>query len=277
MLETLEIELGNELTAAKEAAYAAGEIIMKRYQEEYEVQEKLLDNGRIEEIVTEVDKEADNTIIRLLGEKFPEYGILTEESRDNEKRLEKDYVWIIDPIDGTQDFVEETGEFAVHIGLSYRDEAVLGVVYEPATDTMYFGVKGQGAFKEKEGLTQRLKVSDKSNLREAKVALSRSSLTDKDMQDRLEDMDFAESQVIGSMGSKFAYIAEGRFDVYFSINPKSKEWDTCAPQVILEEAGGKVTDMNGDALRYNKKDVYNREGVIASNNVMHEEVMRYIA
>ena len=145
-----------QLNAAIEAGVKAIKGILEIYNTNFDVEIKD-DNSP----VTLADKNADKVIREYLHNKYPEYAFLTEESTDNKERLNNDYVWIVDPVDGTKDFVARDGGFTTNIALAYKHEAVVGVVVVPLTGEIYYAAKGLGAFYRHQGITKRIHVNDK--------------------------------------------------------------------------------------------------------------------
>lgn len=241
-----------------EIAEDAGEIAMSFYKKDYSIKDK--------EDKTPVT-EADVAINKFLFEKLEKFGypILSEESNDDfEKRKNAEYVWVVDPLDGTSDFIDKTGEFSILIGLVKNNEPVLGVVYEPAKKALYWAEEGKGAFFLKDGKIERLQVSKKSNPREMTMLFSRNHLLDSDVE-IFRKLGIGKERKRGST-SKICVIARGDAEVYVNTSDKTSEWDTCAPSIILKEAGGKITDMEERELKYNKnKDARHKNGFIASN------------
>jgi 3'(2'), 5'-bisphosphate nucleotidase len=264
--------LEKELETAVALARLAGASILEFYALEIVAEEKIgVDN--FSEPVTIADKTASKIIVEGLLKQFPSDGILSEEETDAPERLGKTRVWIIDPIDGTWGFIKKDGDFGVQIGLTEDGEVVLGVVYLPLHDKLYFASKGGGAFlSEKGGEVQRLKVSAKTNFTEMNLASSRNHRSPK-MHRIIEDFGFRQEIQRGSVGLKVGLIAEQIADLYIHLSPRTKFWDTCAPQIILEESGGRMTDLFGARLDYNLADVQNHNGIIASNGTTHEEVL----
>jgi 3'(2'), 5'-bisphosphate nucleotidase len=208
-----------------------------------------------------------------LRESFPDDGILSEELTDTSERLALKRAWIIDPIDGTYGFVKHEGDFAVQIGLAVQGEAVLGVVYEPLGERLFWAVKGEGAwFESSANEPQQLKVSEKTRFSEMIVAASRSHYNPR--QQRLRKyFGFKKEIRRGSVGVKVGLLAMRECDVYVTFSARTKQWDTCAPQIFLEEAGGKMTDLYGEQIRYNTEDVQNHNGVVATNGAAHDELI----
>ena len=145
-----------QLNAAIEAGVAAIEGILKIYNTDFDVEIKD-DNSP----VTLADKNADKVIREILHKRFPDYAFLTEETDDDKSRLANDFVWIVDPVDGTKDFVAKDGGFTTNIALAYKHEAVVGVVVVPLTGEVYYAAKGLGAFYRKDGVTKQIHVNDK--------------------------------------------------------------------------------------------------------------------
>src|SRR5437899_1382542 len=255
-----------ETEVATELARAAGAVLIEHYRSPFLVEQKINALQEMEE-VTAADREANDLIVRRLATKFSDDGILAEESADTEDRLTKDRVWLIDPMDGTKNFVQRDGDFAVQIGLAVAGEAVVGVVYQPVRDLLYRAVRDQGAWSEQHGKqAERMRVSDKTDPAEVILASSRSHRSPR-MERVVERFGFKHETRRGSVGVKIGLIAEQQADLYLHLSPSTKQWDTCGPEIVLTEAGGKLTDLFGQPLRYNALRIDNRTGVVATNNV----------
>ncbi len=248
----------NELNAAIEIGLKAKKEIMKIYKAGFEVEIK--DD---KSPVTLADKTADKMIREHLLKLFPNYAMLTEESEDNYKRLDNDYVWIVDPVDGTKDFVAKDNEFTTNIALSYKHEIVLGVVIIPASDEYYYALKGEGAFKVKGDKVTKIHVNDKTT--NLTVLASRFHNCPNELevikkyQDKISQVKYYGSSI------KACKIASGEAEISYRLSSGTKEWDTAAIQIIVEEAGGVFVKPNGERMRYNRQDVYNREGYVIAN------------
>jgi 3'(2'), 5'-bisphosphate nucleotidase len=223
--------------------------------------------------VTEADHAANDVIVAGLRAAFPGDSILSEESRDDRSRLESRRVWIVDPLDGTKEFLAENGEFSIMIGLVEAGEPVLGVVYRPDGDLLYRAAAGEGARVEWSGTEAPLEPAAPSGALRMVGSRSHSDPLIEAMREALGVTDVAPS---GSVGVKCALIAEGRRDLYVHPVPYLKEWDTCAPEVILREAGGTVTDCRGERLRYNKEDPRQPHGILATAPGAHDRVLEVI-
>ena len=260
-----------ELQVALELAREAGAAILDVYDGPFEIEQKA-GAGDLEP-VTQADRVANEIIVNRLGREFPEDGILAEESIDTVRRLGKSRVWMIDPLDGTTGFIDGNGDFAVQIGLAEDGDCVLGVVYQPLTGVLYRAVRGGGAWVERPEMEpERARVSDHTELATMRLAASRSHRSPR--MDRVVQSFGVKQEVRrGSVGIKVGLIVEQQCDLYVHLSPRTKQWDTCAPEIILHEAGGRLTDLFGKPLLYNSPEVQNRNGIVASNGVAHRQVI----
>ena len=263
------LKLDREMQVATELARAAGAILLAHYHSPFQVEQKINALQEREE-VTAADREANDLIVGRLTLEFPDDGILAEESQDNERRLDKTRVWLIDPMDGTKNFIQRDGDFAVQIGLAIDRESVLGLVYQPARDVLYRALRGGGSWIESNGHPPaRMSVSARTNPQEMVLASSRSHRSPR-MEQVVSTFGFKNEVRRGSVGVKIGLITEQQADLYLHLSPSTKQWDTCAPQIILEEAGGRLTDLFGQPLRYNGVRIDNRNGIVATNGAAHE-------
>lgn len=241
-------ELQQLIESVKKIAYEAGRRIMVIYDQGFSIEEK---NDRTP--LTEADLAAHEAIESGLQVLTPEIPILSEESEpvNFAERANWDRYWLVDPLDGTREFINRNGEFTVNIALIENHESILGVVYAPVVGSLYYAARGLGAYK-RNGLEEpeRIRVREKVPDRII-IAGSRSHPTPA-FQEFVSQLDNYE---IISMGSalKSCLVAEGKADIYARLGPTS-EWDTAAAQCIVEEAGGRMTDTSLQALRYNTKD-----------------------
>src|SRR6266550_2556970 len=264
-----------ELRLAVELARAAGAAILELYDRPIEVLHKF--DADLREPVTLADKIANELIVDALHRQFPDDGILAEESVDTERRLGKRRVWMIDPLDGTNGFIDGNGDFAVQIGLAEEGRCVLGVVYQPLTDVLYRAVRGHGTWIERPGyLPERAHVSDQRELPSMRLAASRSHRSPR-MNKVVSSLGLKEEVRRGSVGIKIGLLIERQCDLYIHLSPRTKQWDTCAPQLILTEAGGRLTDLFGRPLHYNVPEIQNRNGLIASNGSSHDQIVEAMA
>jgi 3'(2'), 5'-bisphosphate nucleotidase len=264
----------HELSVALELAREAGAAILDLYEGPLDIEQKSGADDR--EPVTQADKLANEIIVARLRQDFPDDGILAEESIDTSHRLDKSRVWMIDPLDGTTGFIDGNGDFAVQIGLTENGNCVLGVVYQPLTGVLYRAVRDGGAWIERPDYEPALaRVSEHREISTMRLAASRSHRSPR-MDKVVQAFGIKEEVRRGSVGIKVGLIVEQQCDLYIHLSPRTKQWDTCAPEVILHEAGGCLTDLFGQPLRYNHADVQNRNGVVSSNGVSHPRIVELL-
>ncbi|RMD59716.1 3'(2'),5'-bisphosphate nucleotidase CysQ [Candidatus Parcubacteria bacterium] len=257
-----------EFQQAKKAVLAAGQAVIDIYQRESK--ELHITDKADRSPVTEADFKSEEIILNFL--RPFNYGLLSEETDEENKRLSQEYVWIIDPLDGTKDFINQTGDFSIMIGLVWQGEAVLGLVYQPVQNRLYYGIKGRGAFLEEGRHKRRLQVSDVQDFSRARLLVSRFHL--REMEKHLKDkVQIGELVACGSAGLKIGHIAAGEAEIYVNSSNKTGEWDICAADIILQEAGGKITDIEGQKIIYNKPTPYNPRGFVATNGYLHSRVI----
>ncbi len=250
----------DELTLAKKVIRQAGKAVLGYYHKNYEIK------VRDKEPVTEADKDSNEIIIN--GLKKTGYGILSEETEDNSSRLLQEKVWIIDPLDGTSDFIKKTDEFCIMIGLVQNNEPILGVVYLPIEDKLYYAEKGNSAFLEAKSGKRKIQVSKTKDFNRMRMLVSRNHLLPLE-QKVAKNLDI-KTITCGSAGVKICKIASGQAEIYINSSDKTSEWDICAGDIILTEAGGKITDMKGEKIKYNKKSTKNTKGFLVSNKIQHK-------
>jgi len=268
-----QLAVGNlryELELAMRLARGAGEVIMGYYQTGLDVDEKI--GG---EPVTTADRAADDLILRGLCDAFPLDGMLTEESEDNLSRLERERVWIVDPLDGTTEFITETGEFSVMIGLTVRGRPVMGVIYQPTAKRLYHAVQGGGAYCTEGDQTRRLQVSARTDPAQMCMVASRSHYSDL-VQSVREALGVRTVSHLGSVGLKVGIVAQGACDLYVATTV-AKEWDVCAPHALLLEAGGELTNLCGEQPVYNQANVAECRGLLGSNGRVHGPLVEVVA
>ena len=249
-----------ELQAMIEAGRLAREKILEIYNQDFAVEIKS-DNSP----VTAADKAADQMISSYLREKFPAYSFLTEESTDDLSRLENDYCFIVDPVDGTKDFCAKNGEFATNIALSYKHEVVVGVIIIPVSGYIYYAIKGQGAYRlSPEGIISKIHVNDKTD----ELTLLTSRFHSSEYEKKLPSLDKRITNVKAHGSSiKACRIAEGEAEIHYRRGPGTKEWDIAPIDLHVTEAGGYFVKPDGTRYQYNKKDVYNHDGYIITNRL----------
>lgn len=265
----------HELRLAVALAREAGAAILEFYEGPLDIEQK--HDLHDLEPVTQADRAANELIVNAIRQEFPLDGILAEESLDTEHRLSRHRVWMIDPLDGTNGFIDGNGDFAVQIGLAENGEAVLGVVYQPLTDVLYRAVRGEGSWIQRADIAPvRARVSQQMEFSTMCLAASRSHRSPR-MDRVVKTLGVRKEIQRGSVGIKVGLIVEQECDLYVHLSPRTKQWDTCAPQIVLREAGGRFTDLFGGEISYNLPNVQHPNGIVATNGIAHEHVIAALA
>jgi len=264
-LEKLKFTLP-EFEIALYAAVKAGEEIIKVYSSDFSSKMKNDDSP-----ITIADLKSNKIIKEILTKSG--YVVLSEEDKDSKKRLQEKRVWIVDPLDGTTDFVNRTGEFTVMIGLVEEKKPILGIIYWPTENTVFAAQKGCGAWKFSDGAWEKIMVSSTLDLNQCLAVGSRHHLSENE-KTLLKKLQITKFTSVGS-SLKVAKISSGFADVYLTTTNKMKEWDTCASYCIISEAGGKMTDMFGNDLSYNNQNVTHQNGILVTNGLVHNKIVEY--
>ncbi len=203
-------------------------------------------------------------------------GYLTEETyQPGDLELPQAWVWIIDPLDGTRDFIDRTGEYAIHIALTYQHRPVLAIVAIPESDRVYAAIANGGTWKiTTDGVREPVQLARAKQLTELIIVASRNHRSQKLVQ-LLARLPCQQQREVGSIGCKIASIVEHQADLYISLSGTSapKDWDLAAPELILTEAGGKFTHQDGSPLKYNQGDVSQWGCLIASSGEWHQQIL----
>ena len=245
--------MNSDLSIAKAAAIEAGGIILNYYKADYEIKDKGYHNP-----VTTADNAADTRLKEILMVARPNYGWLSEETVDSPERLTKDRVWIVDPLDGTKEFIEGVPHFVVSVALVENGNPIVGVLYNPVTAETFTAAKGEGA--ELNG--EKIQCATKDNVGNMVILNSRSE-TRRGLWAPY-DGTFGELRAIGSVAYKLGLTAAGKADIFASLRPKN-EWDICAGNCIINEAGGKLIDLKGNRVVFNREKTLIEPGLIAGD------------
>ncbi len=264
-------DLASELATACEASLAAGAIIRDYYRRDDLAPRLKADKSPL----TDADLAANRVILDLIRTRFPDDGILSEETTDDLARLTRERVWIIDPLDGTRDFVRRTDDFAVLIGLAIAGKPSLGVVYAPVADTLYHARIGGGAFMVERGVESRLSTSMTTDIASFRIGVTRFNVNP-NLQRFIDNSGLAANITRIGASIKMMALARGDIELTLCLNADEKEWDTCAPEVIIREAGGMVSDTSGGQFVYNKPDVRHLRGILMSNNTDHADLVKRV-
>ncbi|MBI5135879.1 MAG: 3'(2'),5'-bisphosphate nucleotidase CysQ [Nitrospirae bacterium] len=248
-----------DLQLAQDAARQAGTVVMSYFRDEYEIRHKGEGNP-----VTTADLEADKVLKGILLGARPDDGWLSEETVDSTERLSKRRVWIVDPIDGTKEFIQGIPQFAISIALAVDGDIAVGVVYNPARNELFSAERGKGATLN--GVP--IFVTPLTDLKTANILASRSEVK------RGEFDQFVDAYTItpiGSIAYKLALVAGGQADLTFTLTPKT-EWDFAAGALLIEEAGGRIQVLGGHPQKFNQPNPLVK-GVVSSNGALFEPLM----
>ena len=253
-----------ELDIAIKAAQEASNVILDIYQKDYNTFTKTDDSP-----VTDADLKSNKIINEILSN--TKYSILSEEDIDDQSRLSKDMIWIVDPLDGTSDFIDKTGEFTVMIALIQNKKPILGVIAWPTEKILFVAQKNYGAFKYSDNRWNKISVTKIDELPKCRIVGSRHHLSKKE-KEFIKKIGIKDFTSIGS-SLKVGKISSGQAEAYITTTNKIKEWDTAASYCIVSEAGGKMTDMLGNDLTYNNKNVHHQNGILVTNGLIHDEIV----
>jgi len=255
------------LDTAKKLALKASQVVLDLFRQTISKSKKE-DNSW----VTEADLRSDEILREGLQKSFPDHSLITEENGISGAK-NSDWVWLIDPLDGTKAYEKGIEGFSVMVGLLKSGIPYLGVVVDPLKDFIYEAVKGGGAFLTYKGKKSRLHVSERQEFSKMPLVISPGFPQEK-LKPIQEKLQSPLVPPINSVGIKVGLLVRQVADIY--INHHSVHyWDTCAPQIILEEAGGVFTKINGDPLTYELTGNYSHHALtLASNGPCHDELVK---
>lgn len=265
-------DLSREMEVARTVAREAATLVAGFKGQALDVQHKT--GG---EPVSKADLASSALIVSRLRAAFPDDAVLSEELPDDGARLHKSRVWMIDPIDGTRDFLAGAPGYVVMIGFCLDGRPAVGAIAQPDTGAVWLAAVGLGAWKESPGGTrQPLAVSTIDKPHAIRLVASKSHRSE--YYERLRtSLGITDELALGSVGLKVALVAEGARDLYVYPGSQTKIWDSCAPEAVLSVAGGKVTDSEGAQLTYTESRLQNPRGMVASNGRVHEVALDAIA
>lgn len=250
----------------------AGKAILEIYHTDFTIENKS-DHSPL----TEADKAAHKIIDEGLRRLYPEIPVLSEEGKDipYKERSKWEQFWLVDPLDGTKEFIKKNGEFTVNIALIENNQPVLGVVYLPVTDEVFYSTIEKGAFKHSKGQLIELKVSEISKGESLTIVESRSHPSEElvILKDKLQK-DYDLSSVQKGSSLKICAVAEGMADLYPRLGP-TMEWDTAAGHAVVGAAGGLVVDLKGNSLQYNKESLKNDSFIVLPTS-FQSEIEKYM-
>lgn len=257
------MDLKDVVNTFKQLSRLAGEKILKVYREGFEV-----DYKEDHSPVTLADKLANELITQGLSSRFPSIPVLAEESADDPIRLSHDYCFLVDPLDGTRDFVKKNDEFTVNIALTYKGAPIAGTIYAPVCDELYGASLGNGAFMDVSGREEPIHVSRR--IGDIRLAISRSHRTAE--LDRLIEINHIKHIIVAGSAYKGCLVAKGAVEAYYRFGP-TMEWDTASMQILIEEAGGIFLGLNDNPFVYNKENVANPMGFYGLNSIENKLIV----
>ena len=228
--------------------------------------------------VTQADLDVNNFIIENLQNKYTnkDWDILSEETINlkSRKRIITNWLWILDPLDGTKDFIQRTGNYAMHLALNYRDKPVIGIVLIPERDELWIANGKQVWCENKNGTRKKHNLSKSRNLETMTVVTSKNHRNE-ELHNLIKNVGFNRSFQMGSIGCKVASILRGEADIFISLSlageSAPKDWDFAAPEAILKQAGGAITTIDNQDLIYGQEGFRQQGLIIASNNKQNHE------
>ncbi|MBD3264219.1 MAG: inositol monophosphatase [Candidatus Omnitrophica bacterium] len=245
---------------AVEAAQEAGKLLVDNFGKI-----NLIESKKDKSLATNLDKEAENLIISKIKNKFPAHGILAEEKGGD--NADNDYLWIIDPMDGTHNFIRNINIFGVSIGILFKKEFIGGVIYMPVDGELYTAQKGSGAYKNGE----KISVSKKTLLKDCSISFDSSiKYSPADMLRVLGELSpqVFNIRMLGSSARQLSYLAEGKLDL--AVEFHDWPWDFAAGVCIIREAGGEIAGLNGEPITYQSI------GYVASNSLVHGDIQAIV-
>ncbi|MDP1822037.1 MAG: 3'(2'),5'-bisphosphate nucleotidase CysQ [Archangium sp.] len=245
-----------ELEVASRLAREAATIIRQVYETPFSVVQKSGGGGP----VTEADQRANELIVKGLQQAFPADDIVAEESTHRAPKTQR--VWFVDPLDGTREFVDRNGMFAVHIGLAIDGAPVAGVVLAPMQGALWTGAVGQPCVLELGEQRRELTMQPVAQTKDLRLLVSRSHKSKKTAAIR-DALGITQVKEQGSVGLKCALLAMGEADLYLHPSDRSSRWDSCAPQAVIEAAGGMLVDFAGKKYGYEGREIVNSRGLVA--------------
>ncbi len=277
------IDIKDLIDDLRSFSWEAAEILLfySKILKDSDYKSNILKNDNVDDPVTLADLKVNELIIRRIKDKYNNinWEILSEEnikiSYDNHPN-NTDWLWILDPLDGTKDFIQGTGNYAMHLALNYKNKPFLGVVLIPERDELWISDSKKVWCERKDGLIVKNDISISDHLQEMILVTSKNH-NNQTLKKLIEKINFKEVKIMGSIGCKIASIIRGESDIYIclSLPGKSspKDWDFASPEVILKGAGGSITNLDNEELCYGKSNFEQGGIIVASKNkIKHKKI-----
>ena len=278
-----EVDINNLIDDLRIFSWEASEILINYAQiiKDSDYKSNIIRNSNSADPVTLADLKVNEVIIKRINEKYKNlnWEILSEENvklKIEPINKNNDFIWILDPLDGTKDFIQGTGNYAMHLALNYRNRPYLGIVLIPGKDELWISNHEMVWCENKNGTFKRPKLSKKNNINDMIIVTSKNH-RNKILQDLIEILSFKDVVIMGSIGCKIASILRGESDIYICLSlpgqSSPKDWDFAAPAALLKAAGGAITNINNEELIYGNSN-FKQEGIIiaSSNSNNHEKI-----
>jgi len=275
------VDINNLIDDLKVFSWEASDILLKYSQIIKDSNNKIniLANKNEEDPVTIADLKVNKKIIQNINASYKNinWEILSEENvkiNQKNRRINKDFVWVLDPLDGTKDFIQGTGNYAMHLALTYKNKPYLGVVLIPDKDELWISNHDMVWCENRNGEYKKPNLTRKDNLEDMRIVTSKNH-PNKILQNLIKKVNFKEVIVMGSIGCKIASILRGESDIYISLSlpgeSSPKDWDFAAPAAVLKDAGGAITNLNNGQLIYGNTNFEQGGIIIASNDYQNHE------
>ena len=270
------VNINNLIEDLKIFSWEVSEILLNYSQiiKDSNYKSNILKNGNLEDPVTIADLKVNELMIKRINENYKNinWEILSEENakiNPTKKIINKDFVWILDPLDGTKDFLQGTGNYAMHLGLNYKNKPYLGIVLIPEREELWITNNRKVWCEKRDGSQTKIKLSGRKKLSEMILVTSKNH-NNQTLDKIIKIIGFKESRKFGSVGCKISSILRGESDIYISLSlpgkSSPKDWDFAAPEALLRSAGGAITNLENEDLVYNKESFMQKGMIIASNN-----------
>ena len=270
------IDINNLIDNLKVFSWEAADILLfySNILKDSNKRKDLIKNLDHENPVTLADLKVNKLIINRIKEKYNDinWEILSEENAKNKLvkfNINADWVWVIDPLDGTKDFIQGSGNYAMHIALNFKNKPLIGVVLIPEKDEFWFAYGERVWCEKRDGLIIKPNLSKNKTLKDMILVTSKNHRNET-LKNLIQKINFSEVKVMGSIGCKIASIVRGESDIYICLSlpgkTSPKDWDFAAPEAILKASGGLITNLDNQELTYGKKDFSQGGVIVASNN-----------
>jgi len=269
------IEINNLIDDLRSFSWEASDILIyyANIIKKLEQKNEILKNKNNDDPVTLADLEVNELIIKRINQKYQDanWEILSEENFKIESNFSNnvDWLWVLDPLDGTKDFIQGTQNYAMHLALNYKGRPCLGVVLIPEKGELWISYAEKLWCENRDGDIRKQKLSKTNILKEMTIVTSKNHRNEK-LKNLIEKINFKKTIVMGSIGCKVASIVRGESDIYISLSlpgkSAPKDWDFAAPEAILKAAGGSITNIDNEDLVYGRNDLKHSGIIIASNN-----------